>query len=170
MGDTGSVRIIRHDDVAAALDMTSCIEAVERALTAYSAGRAELPAVIQLDVPEHGGEIHIKAGHLHGEPAYAVKIVSGFPANPERGLPANDGVVLVFDAATGAPAALILDRGLITDLRTGQALGAGTPARGGDDRNRWTGPPPDRRARTRALLPGGPRLGPPPGPRRRRRG
>src|SRR5207244_3721884 len=87
MGDTGSVRIIRHDDVDAALDMTSCIEAVERALTAYSAGRAELPAVIQLDVPEHGGEIHIKAGHLHGEPAYAVKIVSGFPANPERGLP-----------------------------------------------------------------------------------
>ena len=123
MGDTGSVRIIRHDDVAAALDMTSCIEAVERALTAYSAGRAELPAVIQLDVPEHGGEIHIKAGHLHGEPAYAVKIVSGFPANPERGLPANDGIVLVFDAATGAPAALILDRGLITDIRTGAAGG-----------------------------------------------
>ena len=123
MGETGDVRILRHDDVAAALDMTSCIDAVERALTAYSAGRAELPAVIQLDVPEHGGEFHIKAGHLHGEPAYAVKIVSGFPANPERGLPANDGMVVVFDAVTGAPAALILDRGLITDLRTGAAGG-----------------------------------------------
>jgi ornithine cyclodeaminase/alanine dehydrogenase-like protein (mu-crystallin family) len=123
MGETGAVRILRHDDVAAALDMASCIDAVERAFTAYSAGGAELPAVIQLDVPEQGGEIHIKAGHLHGELAYAVKIVSGFPGNPERGLPANDGVVLVFDAATGAPAALILDRGLITDIRTGAAGG-----------------------------------------------
>jgi ornithine cyclodeaminase len=123
MGTAGTVRILRHDDVAAALDMGACIDAVERALTAYSAGRAELPAVIQLDVPEHGGEIHVKAGHLHGEPAYAVKIVSGFPGNPERGLPANDGLVLVFDAETGAPAALILDRGLITDVRTGAAGG-----------------------------------------------
>src|SRR5437016_11148176 len=117
------VRVLREADVRAALDMRSCIDAMEEAFTAYSSGGAELPAVIQLDVPEHGGEIHIKAGHLHGEPAYAVKIVSGFPANPERGLPANDGVVLVFDAATGAPAALILDRGLITDLRTGAAGG-----------------------------------------------
>jgi ornithine cyclodeaminase len=122
-GSAGDLRILRFDDVAAALDMGACIDAVERAFTAYSAGRAELPDVIQLDVPEHGGEIHIKAGYLHGEPSYAVKVVSGFPGNPERGLPANDGLVLVFDAETGTPAALILDRGLITDVRTGAAGG-----------------------------------------------
>jgi ornithine cyclodeaminase len=123
MGSTGEVRILRKADVAAALNMGACIDAVERAFTAYSAGHAELPSVIQLDIPEHDGEIHVKAGHVHGEPAYAVKIVSGFPGNTERGLPANDGMVLVFDATTGAPAALILDGGLITDVRTGAAGG-----------------------------------------------
>ncbi len=123
MGSTGEVRILRRDDVAAALDMGACIDAMEGAFTAYSAGRAELPAVIQLDVPEGGGEIHVKAGYLHGGAVYAVKIVSGFPGNPVRGLPANDGMVLVFDAETGAPAALLLDGGLITDVRTGAAGG-----------------------------------------------
>ena len=56
----------------AALDMRSCIDAMEVAFTAYSSGAAELPAVIHLDVPEHGGEIHIKAGHLHGRPVFAL--------------------------------------------------------------------------------------------------
>jgi len=115
--------VLRHADVVAALDMGACIDAVESAFTAYTAGRAELPAVIQLDVPEHGGEIHVKAGHLHGEAFYAVKIVSGFPGNPARGLPAADGMVLVFDAETGTPAALLLDRGHVTDIRTGAAGG-----------------------------------------------
>jgi ornithine cyclodeaminase/alanine dehydrogenase-like protein (mu-crystallin family) len=123
MGSTGEVRILRRDDVAAALDMGACIDAMEGAFAAYAAGRAELPAVIQLDVPERGGEIHVKAGYLHGGGAYAVKIVSGFPGNTVRGLPANDGMVLVFDAETGAPAALLLDGGLITDVRTGAAGG-----------------------------------------------
>ena len=117
------MRVLRRDDVVAALDMAACIDAVERAFTAYASGRAELPTVIQLDVPERAGEIHVKAGHLHGEAFYAVKIVSGFPGNPQLGLPAADGMVLAFDARTGAPAALLLDRGHITDVRTGAAGG-----------------------------------------------
>src|SRR5262249_15492979 len=43
MGPTGEVRILRHDDVAAALDMGACIDAMEGAFTSYSAGQAELP-------------------------------------------------------------------------------------------------------------------------------
>ena len=43
MSSTGEFRILRRDDVAAALDMGACIDAMERAFTAYSAGRAELP-------------------------------------------------------------------------------------------------------------------------------
>jgi len=121
--EAARVRVLRRDDVVAALDMGACIDAVESAFTAYSAGRAELPVVIQLEVPEHAGEIHVKAGHLHGEAFYAVKIVSGFPGNADLGLPAADGMVLAFDARTGAPAALLLDGGHITDVRTGAAGG-----------------------------------------------
>jgi ornithine cyclodeaminase len=65
----------------------------------------------------------VKAGYVHGGPSYAVKIVSGFPGNPGLGLPANDGMVVVFDAETGAPAALLLDGGLLTEVRTGAAGG-----------------------------------------------
>ncbi|HTG48292.1 MAG TPA: ornithine cyclodeaminase family protein [Actinomycetota bacterium] len=113
------VRVLREDDVRAALPMSVCIDAVERAFVAYSAGRAEMPGVIHLDVPEAGGEIHIKAGHLHGAPAYALKASSGFAGDP----PAIDGLVVVFDATTGAPLAFLLDRGFVTDQRTGAAGG-----------------------------------------------
>ncbi len=117
---SSSVRILREDDVRAALDMASCIEAVERAFAAYSTGGAELPSVIHLDVPEAGGQVHVKAGHLHGARYYAVKAASGF-----YGLepPAIDGMVVVFDARDGSPAAFLLDHGYLTDVRTGAAGG-----------------------------------------------
>ena len=115
-----TVRILRADDVRAALPMAACIEAVQEAFVAYRAGRAELPGVIHLDVPEAKGEIHVKAGHLHGAPAYAVKVASGFYAQDPAAI---DGLVLVFDASTGAPVAFLLDGGLITDTRTGAAGG-----------------------------------------------
>lgn len=116
----GRVRILRADDVRAAIDMRACIDACERAFVAYSSGAAELPGVIHLHVPEAKGEIHVKAGHLHGSPYYAVKAASGF-----YGLepPAIDGLVVVFDARDGSPAAFLLDGGYLTDLRTGAAGG-----------------------------------------------
>ncbi len=100
--------------------MASCIEACERAFIAYSTGVAEVPGVIHLDVPESGGEIHIKAGHLHGAPYYAVKVASGFSGVDP---PAIDGMVVVFDARDGSPAAFLLDDGFITEMRTGAAGG-----------------------------------------------
>lgn len=116
----GRVFILRADDVRAAIDMAACIDACEQAFVAYSSGAAELPGVIHLDVPEARGEIHVKAGHLHGAPYYAVKAASGF-----YGLepPAIDGLVIVFDARDGSPAAFLLDGGYLTDLRTGAAGG-----------------------------------------------
>ncbi|MGH2594481.1 MAG: ornithine cyclodeaminase family protein [Actinomycetota bacterium] len=118
-----TVRMLREADVRASLDMEACIDACDRAFASSSRGGAELPGVIHLDVPERSGEIHVKAGHLHGEPFYAVKVASGFPRNVDLGLPPNDGMVVVFDAETGVPAAFLLDNGFITDLRTGAAGG-----------------------------------------------
>jgi len=100
--------------------MRSCIDACEAAFVAHSSGRAEVPGVIHLDVPESRGEIHVKAGHLHGVPYYAVKAASGFYGAEA---PAIDGLVMVFDARDGSPAAFLLDGGYLTDLRTGAAGG-----------------------------------------------
>src|SRR5215203_5403215 len=88
------IAVYREAEIRAALDMPSLIDAVERAFVAYSNGDAELPSVIHLDVPESRGEIHVKAGHLHGAAHYAVKAASGFyDLEP----PAIDGLVIVFD-------------------------------------------------------------------------
>jgi ornithine cyclodeaminase len=87
----------------------------------FAKGEAELPNVIHLDVPEYRGEIHIKAGYLHGAEYYALKAASGFPGNPALGLSTGNGMVIVFDARTGAPSAILLDNGYITDLRTAAA-------------------------------------------------
>jgi len=115
------ILILREPEIRSLLDPEACIAAMERAFAAYSTGKAELPSVIHLDVPDHKGEIHIKAGYIRGGDYYAVKIVSGFLNNPALGLAANDGMLVVFDATTGAPAAFLLDHGFITDIRTGAA-------------------------------------------------
>lgn len=112
--------LVGRDEISDALDMASLIDAVERALVASSAGRAEAPGVIHLDVPEAGGEVHVKAGHLHGGAHFAVKVASGFYALDP---PAIDGLVVVFDATDGSPAAVLLDHGHLTDARTGAAGG-----------------------------------------------
>jgi ornithine cyclodeaminase len=120
-GMSRDVLILREGDVRALLDPATCLDAVERSFTAYSTGQAQLPSVIALDVAENRGEIHMKAGHLRHGPYYAIKIISGFWDNPQLGLPALNGMVVVFDARTGAPAGFLLDNGFITDLRTGAA-------------------------------------------------
>lgn len=114
------VRILREADVRAALDMEACIDACTEAFVAYSTGAAELPQVIHLDVPETEGVIHVKAGHLHGAPRYAIKVASGFYGGTAAAI---DGLVMVFDADDGSPVAFLLDNGYLTDLRTGAAGG-----------------------------------------------
>ena len=114
------VLLFREGDVRAALDMPSLIDAMAAAFEAYSSGRAELPNVIHLAVPESNGEIHVKAGHLHGADRYAIKVVSGFTAGEET---VYDGLVLVFDAADGRLSAILLDGGYLTDVRTAGAGG-----------------------------------------------
>jgi ornithine cyclodeaminase/alanine dehydrogenase-like protein (mu-crystallin family) len=117
---TDEILLLRESDVRAAIDLGACIDAVERALAAYSTGASEMPGVIHLDVPEHRGEVHIKAGHLHGGRYYAAKFASGF-AEPPSGAAAIDGLVAVFDATDGSPAAILFDNGYLTDLRTAAA-------------------------------------------------
>ncbi|HLK34671.1 MAG TPA: hypothetical protein VKT29_16370, partial [Terriglobales bacterium] len=113
--------LLREPEIRRLLQPDLCLQAVERAFTAYASGKAQLPPVINLDIPENAGEVHIKTGHLSGNPYYAVKIASGFYHNAAHGLPSSNGMVLVFESHTGAPAAILLDNGFITDLRTAAA-------------------------------------------------
>ena len=95
------------------------VRAVRAAFKADGEGRTTVPPVINL--PVAGGEFHIKTAVIEGVPLLAIKIASGFPDNPRRGLPPGSGLIAVFDVQTGLPTALLLDNGFLTDIRTGAA-------------------------------------------------
>ena len=119
--------ILRATDVPRALPMAEAIEAVKRAYQALSAGEAEVPLRLSLPVAPHEGVSLFMPAYVHTsqEEALAVKVVSVFPHNVERGLPLIHAAVLVLEANTGRPLAL-LEGGTLTAIRTGAASGAAT--------------------------------------------
>jgi ornithine cyclodeaminase len=115
------MRIIEESALRAVITPQLAVEAMRDAFRADGDGRAHVPAVINLDVPRHRGEFHVKTAHIDGVRHIAVKIASGFYDNPSKGLPSGSGLMVVFDATTGMPVALLLDNGFLTDIRTGAA-------------------------------------------------
>ena len=115
------IPIIEEAALRGAITPQVAVDAVREAFRADGEGRAHVPAVINLDVPAHRGEFHVKTAFIDGVPHVAVKIAAGFYDNPAKGLPSGSGLMAVFDAATGQPVALLLDNGFLTDIRTGAA-------------------------------------------------
>lgn len=115
------IRTIEEAALRAVITPAVAVDAMREAFRADGEGRTHVPAVINLDVPAHHGEFHVKTALIDGVPHVAVKIASGFYDNPKKGLPSGSGLMAVFDAVTGLPAALLLDNGFLTDIRTGAA-------------------------------------------------
>lgn len=115
------IPIIDEDALRAAVTPERAVAVIREAFRADGDGRTHVPPVINLDIPAHRGEFHIKTAHIEGVPHVAVKIAAGFYDNPARGLPSGSGLMALFDAETGMPAALLLDNGFLTDIRTGAA-------------------------------------------------
>ena len=118
------LRILTAADVRCCVTMEGAIEAMKTAFTQLSSGEAVIPN--RVSVNSDGGGISLfMPGYLPREGHLAAKVVSVFGDNPGRGLPAIQGVVLVLDSTTGAPAAL-MDGTYLTALRTGAASGLAT--------------------------------------------
>lgn len=119
--------IFNADDVRRALPMDRAIDAMKRAFAAFSAGQATTPARIHLPVPSHHGITLVMPALVDdglGQ-ALAVKVVSLFDENAARGLPRVQAAVLLLEAETGRPVAL-LEGAALTAIRTGAASGAAT--------------------------------------------
>ena len=112
--------ILTGRDVQELLDHRTCFDAVEGAFRARGEGTAAPPAV--LSVPVESGGFHVKAGVLGRSRRYfAAKVNGNFPGNPQRrGLPTIQGVVVLADAESGAPLA-VMGSGTLTALRTAAA-------------------------------------------------
>lgn len=96
------------------------LDAVELGFRALADGGADLPP--PMHVHAVGGAFHAKGAALLGDRAYAaVKINGNFPGNPAvHGLPTVQGLLLLFDAETGTPLAL-MDSIAVTLARTAAA-------------------------------------------------
>ncbi|MEA2343757.1 MAG: hypothetical protein QOF63_1926, partial [Thermoanaerobaculia bacterium] len=115
------IPIVEEAALRASVTPARACAAIRDAFRADGEGRTLVPPVINFDIPASRGEFHIKTAYIEGVPHVAVKVASGFYDNPARGLPSGSGLMAVFDAQTGMPAALLLDNGFLTDIRTGAA-------------------------------------------------
>lgn len=115
------IPIIEEPALRAAVSPARAVEVIREAFRADGEGRTHVPPVINLEIAEAHGEFHIKTAYVEGIPHVAVKVASGFFDNPARGLPSGSGMMTLFDASTGFPAAILLDNGFLTDIRTGAA-------------------------------------------------
>ena len=112
--------LLTRGDVARLLDLDECIEAVEEAFRRHAEGAALGPGSLGIASP--GGAFHVKAAGLRlSHPWFAAKLNANFPENPARaGQPAIQGLLVLCDAGTGYPVA-VMDSIEITIQRTGAA-------------------------------------------------
>lgn len=113
------------DAVRRLLPMSDCIEAMDRAMRTTSRGEVALPPRQFSDLVDGSGSLGVMPGSLLKPPVYGTKVTSIHPRNPEHGRPAIQGLMLLFDHASGCPIA-VMDGAVITGIRTAAASGLAT--------------------------------------------
>jgi ornithine cyclodeaminase/alanine dehydrogenase len=117
-----ALRYLSRQDVAAVLPGTvEQIDLVQETYLAMAAGRVEQPPKPGIH-PRPDAFIHAMPVYLADQDVAALKWVSGYPENRDRGLPYISGLVIVNDPATGVPLA-IMDAVENTAARTAAASG-----------------------------------------------
>jgi ornithine cyclodeaminase len=119
------IRILSAQDVRQALPMAEAITGMKQAFAQLSTGQAVVPLRGRVDVAPQQGTTLVMPAYLAQSGDLAVKVVSVFPQNSERHEPIIYAAVLVLDAETGRPLAL-MEGGALTAIRTGAGSGAAT--------------------------------------------
>jgi len=118
--------VVGHDEVKRLLPMEECIELMALVLADLARSAVWQPLRFVVRPPEEPSLMGLMPAHRSDpEPAYGLKVVCIFPGNPERGLDAHQGGVLLFDGETGEPRAL-LDASAVTEVRTAAVSGVAT--------------------------------------------
>ncbi|KPJ96594.1 MAG: hypothetical protein AMS18_00645 [Gemmatimonas sp. SG8_17] len=120
-----NLRIISKDEICRVASMAQTIEIVKQAFAQLSSGHAEVPVRTQLGVAPHNGVALFMPAYLSKSDQLGIKVVAVFPNNVEQGIPTINALVVVVDAETGQPSA-VMDGTYLTALRTGAASGAAT--------------------------------------------
>lgn len=105
--------------------ISKVIDVVEEAFFEYGAGRVRMPPKNYLDFKEYEGDLRIMPAYSQKLKMAGTKIVNVHPKNPKKGLKTVMAVIILNDAKTGMPLAL-MDGTYITGLRTGAASAVAT--------------------------------------------
>lgn len=109
----------RVDVEKVGLDMSTVIDLLEQAFREKGHQRVEMPPKPGIH-PQTDAFIHAMPAYIPAMRAAGIKWVSGFPENKSRGLPYISGLLILNDADTGFPYA-VMDCTWITAKRTGAA-------------------------------------------------
>ena len=109
-------RFFSENEVRARLDMPDLIEAMERALVEFSAGRVEQPVRTVLEFGE-ARLFGLMPSYVPALPALGAKLVTVCAGNAKRGLDTHQAVIVMLNPETGVAEA-ILDGRYITEVRT----------------------------------------------------
>jgi ornithine cyclodeaminase/alanine dehydrogenase-like protein (mu-crystallin family) len=110
-------RFFSEAEVRARLSMPALIDAMQRALVEFSAGRVQQPVRTVL---EYGGEralFGLMPTYVPSLPALGAKLVTVCPGNAQLGLGTHQAIIVMLNPRTGVAEA-ILDGRFITEART----------------------------------------------------
>ncbi len=118
------MRIIDGAEVRRKLTYERCIPLVREAMIAFSAGRTQqlLRSILQLG---EGRMFGVMPGGLGPDQPFGAKLLGVYPDSLSTGRPSHQGVVVLFDPATGAPAC-VADATEVTAIRTAAASAVAT--------------------------------------------
>ena len=112
--------ILSESEIRGLVDARTARAAIEDAFRALHRGEATLASVISLPFRGPEGVAHIKAGHLHDDGVWTVKVSTDFDPG-DGGATRHSGLMLVISANDGALVGVLSDNGFLTELRTGAA-------------------------------------------------
>ncbi len=112
--------VLEETQLRELVDVDAARHAVSEAFRALHRGEATLANVSTLYFDSPEGLAHIKAGRLHRDGLWTVKVAADL--DPGDGGPVrHGGLMMVFSAEHGGPVGVLLDNGFLTELRTGAA-------------------------------------------------
>lgn len=120
-----SLRIIDSNAVRQTLRMADCIDQMALAMRAVSNGEVTMPSRQVIALADGSGFLGLMPGSAQQPPAHGIKVLTICPRNAASGRPVIQGMLVVFDPETGAPAAVI-DAATVTAIRTAAVSGLAT--------------------------------------------
>ena len=120
------MRVIDRREVAERLTYDLAIPIVREAMIAFSTGQTRqlLRSIIPL---AEGRMFGLMPGAMGEDAPFGAKVISVYPENFAKGRQSHQGLIVLFDPATGAPACVV-HAGEVTAIRTAAASAAATDA------------------------------------------